>query len=123
MPAINDLVPGGAEAGVGLALQDDCGRYLFLLAGTRFRCPPGELFYAGIGGHREKGESWPACALREAQEEIGADITSGPRPRPGTSRAVVRLYGSRCATARVRWPCTKWCIRRAHHEPAACTTW
>lgn len=75
MPAINDIVPDGAEAGVGLALQDDCGRYLFLLAGTRFRCSPGELFYAGIGGHREKGESWPACAHREAKEEIGADIT------------------------------------------------
>ena len=75
MPAINDIVPDGAEAGVGLALQDDCGRYLFLLAGTRFRCPPGELFYAGIGGHREKGESWPACAHREAKEEIGAAIT------------------------------------------------
>ena len=75
MPAINDLVPDGAEAGVGLALQDNCGRYLFLLAGTRFRCPPGELFYAGIGGHREPGESWPACAHREAKEEIGADVT------------------------------------------------
>ncbi len=75
MPAIKDIVPDSAEAGVGLALQDDCGRYLFLLAGTRFRCPPGELFYAGIGGHRELGESWPACAHREAKEEIGADIT------------------------------------------------
>ena len=75
MPAINDIVPDGAEAGVGLALQDDCGRYLFLLAGTRFHCPPGELFYAGIGGHREQGESWPACAHREANEEIGADVT------------------------------------------------
>ena len=75
MPAINDIVPDGAEAGVGLALQDDCSRYLFLLAGTRFHCPPGELFYAGIGGHRELGESWPDCAHREAKEEIGADVT------------------------------------------------
>ena len=75
MPAINDIVPDGAEAGVGLALQDDCGRYLFLLAGTRFHCPPGELFYAGIGGHRERGETWPACAHREAKEEIGANVT------------------------------------------------
>ncbi len=75
MPAINNIVPDGAEAGVGLALQDDGDRYLFLLAGTRFRCPPGELFYAGIGGHREPGELWPACAHREAREEIGADVT------------------------------------------------
>lgn len=74
MAAIDDLVPVGAEAGVGLALQDHSGRYLFVLAGTRFGCPPGELFYAGIGGHREKAETWPACAHREAKEEIGADI-------------------------------------------------
>lgn len=63
-----------AEAGVGLALQDDEGRYLFFLAGTRHRCPQGERFYAGIGGHREEGEDWLACAHREALEEVGADV-------------------------------------------------
>jgi len=72
--AIADFVPEDAEAGVGLALQDDSGRYLFFLAGTRHRCPPGELFYAGIGGHREAGEDWLACAHREATEEIGTDV-------------------------------------------------
>jgi 8-oxo-dGTP pyrophosphatase MutT (NUDIX family) len=71
---IADFVPEDAEAGVGLALQDDSGRYLFSLAGTRHRCPPGELFYAGIGGHRESGEDWLACAHREAKEEIGTDV-------------------------------------------------
>ena len=71
---IANFVPHGAEAGVGLALLDDHGRYLFFLAGTRHRCPPGELFYAGVGGHREGGEDWVACAHREAKEEIGTDI-------------------------------------------------
>lgn len=72
--AIADFVPEGAEAGVGLVLQDDSGRYMFFLAGTRHHCPPGELFYAGIGGHREAGEDWMACAHREAKEEIGTDV-------------------------------------------------
>jgi 8-oxo-dGTP pyrophosphatase MutT (NUDIX family) len=74
LTAIADFVPSDAEAGVGLALQDDGGRYLFFLAGTRHHCPPGELFYAGIGGHREAGEDWLGCARREAKEEVGTDI-------------------------------------------------
>jgi ADP-ribose pyrophosphatase YjhB (NUDIX family) len=72
--SIADFVPDGVEAGVGLVLQDEAGRYLFFLAGTRHHCPPGELFYAGIGGHREPGEDWLACAQREAREEIGTEI-------------------------------------------------
>lgn len=71
---IADFAPDGTEAGVGLALQDDSERYLFFLAGTRHRCPPGELFYAGIGGHREAGEDWLTCAHREAKEEMGTDV-------------------------------------------------
>jgi 8-oxo-dGTP pyrophosphatase MutT (NUDIX family) len=74
MPTIADFVPQGAEAGVGLALQDDKGRYLFFVAGTRHHCPPGELFYAGIGGHREADEGWVACAHREALEEMGVEV-------------------------------------------------
>ena len=72
--SISDFVPEGAEAGVGLNLQDDSGRYLFFLAGTRENCPPGELFYGGIGGHLEAGENWLGCAHREAIEEIGTDV-------------------------------------------------
>ncbi|WP_083599571.1 NUDIX domain-containing protein [Caloranaerobacter azorensis] len=32
------------------------------------------MFYAGIGGHLEEGESFLECAHREAKEEIGVDI-------------------------------------------------
>jgi 8-oxo-dGTP pyrophosphatase MutT (NUDIX family) len=72
--SIADFCPPGAEAGIGLALQDAQERYLFIIAGPRHHCPPGELFYAGIGGHREPGEDWLACAHREALEEVGTDV-------------------------------------------------
>ena len=72
--SISDFCPEGAEAGVGLALQNDEGHYLFIIAGSRHHCPPGELFYAGIGGHLEPGEDWLACAHREALEEVGTDV-------------------------------------------------
>ncbi len=91
---IADFAPNNVEAGVGLALQNEQGDYLFFLAGTRHRCPPGELFYAGIGGHREFGESWISCAYREAREEISTDIEilSAPDtwyiPRKGSIRKV-----------------------------------
>jgi len=71
---ISDFVPKGAEAGVGLAIQDDQGRYIFFLAGTRHKCPPGEIFYAGIGGHKEAGENWLDCAYREVREEIDTQV-------------------------------------------------
>lgn len=79
---IADFAPDDAEAGVGLALQDDAGHYIFFLAGIRHihLCPPGELFYAGIGGHREADEDWLTCAHREAKEEIGTDIDILPAP-------------------------------------------
>jgi len=71
---IDDFAPDDCEAGVGLILQDEKSRYIFFLAGTRHICPPGQLFYAGIGGHREFGEDWLACAHREAREEIDTDV-------------------------------------------------
>ncbi len=73
--SIDAFAPQGEEAGVGLAIRDQSGRYIFFLAGTRHRCPPGELFYAGIGGHREPGESWVECAQREAREEVGTGVS------------------------------------------------
>lgn len=78
--SIADFCPEEAEAGVGLAVQDDEGRYLFFVAGLRHNCPPGERFYAGIGGHREPGEDWLACAHREALEEVGMDVEILPAP-------------------------------------------
>ena len=74
LSTIAGFAPNDVEAGVGLALQEANGSYLFFLAGTRHHCPPGELFYAGIGGHREAGEDWLACAHREAREEVGTEI-------------------------------------------------
>ncbi|HYF92706.1 MAG TPA: NUDIX hydrolase [Symbiobacteriaceae bacterium] len=114
---LEQFAPEGVEAGVGLALEDGSGSYLFFLAGRKHGCPPGELFYAGVGGHKEPGEDWVACAHREAAEEIGAaiellpsgvtwhvatsgavapvDVADGPKPLalyemihpPGTKRA------------------------------------
>jgi 8-oxo-dGTP pyrophosphatase MutT (NUDIX family) len=73
---VEDFTPKDNESGVGLALEDNNGRFLFFIAGIRHMvsCPPGELFYGGIGGHREEGEDWLMCAHREAKEEIGTDI-------------------------------------------------
>ena len=81
MLTIADFAPNHEECGVGLVIQDDSSRYLFVIAGTRHFCLPGELFYAGIGGHRENGEDWLECAQREAMEEIKSkvEIISAPK--------------------------------------------
>jgi len=73
---IGGFAPLGTEAGASLILRDEAGWYLFFLAGSRHRrqCPPGHVFYAGTGGHRERGEGWPACVRREAAEEIGSGV-------------------------------------------------
>ena len=75
---LSDLIPPGAETGAGLALQHR-GRYLFDLAGPRrYASSSGATFYAGIGGHLEPGETWLACAQREAREELGCDVSIRP---------------------------------------------
>lgn len=71
---IADFAPPGIECGTGLALQDETGRHIFCLAGVKYQGPPGELFYAGIGGHLERGEDWLSCIHRETKEEIGIDL-------------------------------------------------
>ena len=77
---LSDLIPPGAETGSGLALRHR-GRYLFELAGPRYASPSGATFYAGIGGHLEPGETWPACAQREAREELGCEVKIRPAER------------------------------------------
>lgn len=68
-----EIIPEKAEIGVGLALIDGKD-YIFFLAGSRYNCPPGEIFFAGIGGHLEQGESLLQCAQREAAEEVELEI-------------------------------------------------
>ncbi len=70
---IEDFAPPDVETGVGLALMQG-ERYVFCILGTRDKHPKDALYFAGIGGHLESGESWLDCAYREADEEIGATI-------------------------------------------------
>lgn len=74
MSTVLDHIPADAEIGVGLALLTGTGAYMFFLAGSRHRLAAGEMFFAGIGGHLEPGESLLDCGRREAMEEIGARI-------------------------------------------------
>ena len=72
---ISDFAPEDAEVGVGLALQNNEGRYIFALGGSRYRSVSNEILCAGIGGHKEHGESWLDTAYREVREEIGGEVS------------------------------------------------
>lgn len=78
---IADFAPDGVACGVGLALEDGAGRFVLCVGGSRYRCPPGQRFFMGIGGHREVGESWADCARREVREEVGAGVELRDSPR------------------------------------------
>jgi 8-oxo-dGTP pyrophosphatase MutT (NUDIX family) len=116
-----DFAPDGVTCGVGLALEDGAGRFVLCAAGSRYRCPLGQRYFMGIGGHREDGETWLDCARREAAEEVGAEVAItdagrtwhltpdgavetvrlADRPRP------LALYERRraaCGSVRTRWP-------------------
>jgi 8-oxo-dGTP pyrophosphatase MutT (NUDIX family) len=121
MPTLAELMPHSAEVGVGLALRDDAGRFLFFLAGTRHHCPQGELFYAGIGGHREEGEDWAACAHREAQEEVGVDVELLPALATWHVSHDGIPGGSTLSTGPDPWRCTRWCTRPVRRVPVSCT--
>lgn len=92
--SIDDFIPAGAEAGTGLALEDEEGRLLFFLAGQKHNCPPGESFFAGIGGHLEPGERWVDCARREALEEVSAEVEllSAPETWMLTTLGELRVF-------------------------------
>lgn len=73
---ILDYIPLNAEIGVGLALRLRTDEYIFFLPGSRHIRDSlvNELFYAGVGGHLEEGETLLECGRREAYEEIGLAI-------------------------------------------------
>lgn len=71
---LSSITAGNGQSGTGLAIRSEDGGYVFALAGTKYNCGFGELFYCGIGGHLEAGEDFVSCARREAIEEIGVPV-------------------------------------------------
>lgn len=59
------------KVGVGVLVVDDIGRFLLTLRGF----PPEAGCWSIVGGRVEFLESLQECAVREAREEVGLEIT------------------------------------------------
>jgi len=63
------------KTAVLVPVVDICGKdYLLLTRRSRRISHPGQISFPG--GHREDGETLLECAVREAREEIGAELSS-----------------------------------------------
>ena len=72
MPTLTDLVPGGGRRGAGIFARHE-GQFLFV--GERAQRAEGELACIRVGGGCRPEESLADCAVREAREEIGCEVS------------------------------------------------
>jgi len=73
---IKDLIPDKSKLGNGLIIKHK-GKFLFALGKKKFwKKENGKLVitYTGVGGKLEEGEDFMNSSIREAKEEIDADI-------------------------------------------------
>ena len=73
-PALPDLIPDDIFTGTSLILRDR-GRLLYGMHPPRVEGPRQIIELTGIGGHMEEyDDSWTACVLREAREEMACGV-------------------------------------------------